>query len=130
MTATWAGVMGAADPLPELPMWSEAWWSAFTRSAGFGGVAAVVAAFVAFLGVVAKSVADGFLARRARRDTLDDAAAERWWEMYRWSLAQIDSLTVDQAYALLDELNDQAPGPAEQGLVLVAIEMYTAKEAS
>jgi hypothetical protein len=118
-------LLTAAEAVNEPALWSEEWWSQFLRSAGFGGVAAVCAAFVAFLGVLAKSLFDGHLARRARQAVIDDSTADRWWEMYRWSLAQLGTLDPDPAIELLGELEESAPGDVEKRLVLVAIRMYT-----
>lgn len=111
--------------LTEIPsLWTEAWFSEFLRSAGFGGVAAVLAATVGLIGVWRRSQLDRRLARDSRAAVVEDNAADRWWSMYQWSLAQLGTLDAERALVLLTELDSQAPGPAERALVSVAIDLY------
>jgi hypothetical protein len=106
-------------------MWSAGWWSTFTTSSAFAGLAALLAAGVAWVGVRNRIKADRVIeankvkaaedaALKARSAALEDARASRWWEMYQWTLARIDVLEPDRVQILLAALEAQAPGDPER----------------
>ena len=99
---------------------SPDWWSAFTRSAGFGGCAAVTAALLALLGGARRNATDRDLALRERRAQVDDDVADRWWATYRWCLDGLRSSAGPRASVLLHELLRQAPSQDARDLVLAA----------
>jgi hypothetical protein len=107
-------------------MWSAGWWSTFTTSSAFAGLAALLAAGVAWVGVrnrikadrvieanKVKAAEDAALKARSRL-RIEDARASRWWEMYQWTLARIDVLEPDRVQILLAALEAQAPGDPER----------------
>ncbi len=121
----------AASDAPPPVVFSDAWWSLFTTSAAFAGLMALVAAWLAWRGVKGRIKADQKMAseertavagaaKLARDQALEDAKAERWWQMYQWTLSQIAVLDADRVTTLLEELDTQAPGDAERALVSVA----------
>lgn len=113
---------------------SEVWWAGFLTSPAVAGFAALVAAVISLVVSGRRIRADREIAaerhaeaRRAadrlRAQALDDARAERWWGMYQWTLSRVDVLDLERAEGLLRTLERQAPGSAEQALVLVASDL-------
>lgn len=70
--------------------------------------------------------AEADAARQLREQQLEDSAAVHWWDMYRWTLDNIDQLDPDRAATLLEALDAQAPGEAERTLVSVAGDLLIA----
>lgn len=64
------------------------WVDSFVRSSGFGGLAAVVAASVAYRA-----------ATRAADQQRDTAARDRWWDQAKWAFDRLDA-PATQASAL------------------------------
>lgn len=85
---------------PEPTPWDAL--GAFLLSPGFGGLAALVAAWLALRGVRLRLTGDRELADKARlaseQAQLDADTRERWWQLARWADAQIDAgLTPESA---------------------------------
>ena len=90
----------------------------FVTSSGFGGVAAVVAATIAFL-------AAGRTSSRARRTAVE----QQWWQNVRWLVDRIEGeLTDDGFRATVDALalmGKQAPGTEESLYVQRILEVLS-----
>ncbi|HEY0216534.1 MAG TPA: hypothetical protein VGC57_09095 [Cellulomonas sp.] len=121
-------LLAAAEAVVEPSVGSAEWWSTFTRSAGFGGVAAVVAAVVALFTAGRRNRAERLLAGKARYAQVEDNAADRWWAIYQWTLDQAGTMEPPRVLRLLKELDAQAPGDAERALVSVAIDIFVGEE--
>jgi len=142
----------AAEATVSFPSW--AWFGDFLTSPAIAGIAALVAAIIAFKGIQAriafdrteaetnraadKAAADALRlaqvddANALREQEITDRAAAHWWDMYQWAIAHLDELVKDvgTGQALLRALALQAPGKAERKLVLVAIDMLLARGGS
>lgn len=90
----------------------------FVTSSGFGGVAAVVAATIAFF-------AAGRTSSRARRTAVE----QQWWQNVRWLVDRIEGeLTDDGFRATVDALTlmgKQAPGKEESLYVQRILEVLS-----
>lgn len=135
---------------PALDLGSEAWWATFWISPAVGGLAALTAAVIAYIGIRhqvrgATTIADAnrtadatkvAAARTAqvddatelRRQTIQDGLEKRWWDRWQWAMDHLDDLRVDvptgQAY--LEALYTEATTTSQQAMVAVAIEMLLA----
>jgi hypothetical protein len=88
------------------------WLNEWTRTAGFAGVAAVIAAAIAYSGV-----------RRTNRSDAALAADNQWWEQARWASERLsrDERSAAIGLAAFDELLDAAPGSKAAGFVRAAM---------
>lgn len=68
------------------PMWLAL--GAFVTSSGFGGLAALFAAGIAYLGLLRRVREDRAtaveVADRAAEDAVESDARERWWQLLEW----------------------------------------------
>lgn len=95
-----------------MALWS--WLNEFVTSAGFAGAAAVVAAFVAYRGIVRRISADRDLAREADE-------RQRWWEAVSWFWDNRQEIDPDLALDTLDSLGGLAQ-TREQAAYLKAVQ--------
>jgi hypothetical protein len=88
------------------------WLNEWTQTAGFAGIAAVIAAVIAYLGV-----------RRTNRNDAEVAAANQWWDQARWASERLglDDQSVAIGLAAFDELLEAAPGSKAAGFVRAAM---------
>lgn len=82
-------------------LWSDAWWSEFTRSAGLAGTLAVAAALIAFFSARHTTNTNNAANRAARR-------RDRWWEMFRWFVEQGEMLDDQRATMVIEALASEA----------------------
>lgn len=86
------------------------WWPSFFKSSGFAGVAAVVAAAIAWLSVSGQ-VRES---EKKRRDERQVSRDQRWWDTFSWvyerTFAQQreDRMNPDASLAMLKALQDEA----------------------
>lgn len=99
------------------------WWE-FITSPGAGGVAALVAAIIAFTGILIKNAADK---AEGARDRAQDASlakdaedARRWWELAGWTWTNRIDLGTTGVLEMLSVLEEQAH-TAEQRTILAGI---------
>lgn len=87
------------------------WVDNFVHSSGFGGVAAVIAASVAYSA-----------ATRAADQQRDTAARDRWWDQAKWAFDRLDAPeTQASALEAFDELLDRARDDSEKAFVQAAL---------
>lgn len=100
----------------------DAFWRAFLTSAGLGGVAAFLAAVVAFAGVFynARRVADNAERDRQQRQLAD--AREQFWTRFTWAAERaVDPDKAELGILVLSELIEQPWVTIEDNEVAVAI---------
>lgn len=88
------------------------WLNDWTQTAGFAGVAAVIAAVIAYGGV-----------RRSNRSAAQLAAANQWWEQARWASERLsgDDKSAAIGLAAFAELLEAAPGSTAADFVRAAM---------
>ncbi|WP_347352811.1 hypothetical protein [Intrasporangium sp.] len=88
------------------------WLNEWTQTPGFAGIAAVIAAVIAYRGV-----------RRTNRNDADLAAANQWWDQARWASERLsgDSRSAAIGLAAFDQLLEVAPGSKAAGFVRAAM---------
>ncbi|MDN5795524.1 MAG: hypothetical protein L0H79_07195 [Intrasporangium sp.] len=88
------------------------WLNEWTQTPGFAGIAAVIAAVIAYRGV-----------RRTNRNDADLAAANQWWDQARWASERLsgDSKSAAIGLAAFDQLLEVAPGTKAAGFVRAAM---------
>jgi hypothetical protein len=126
------------DPFANPELWTADWWNLFLRSPGFGGLAALGAAIIGALALWSRARVDKDLhakdqkarldaADKLRKDEIEQARAEQWFEIYQWLLKQLNAKppTIDTAKAtlLLEFLDAAAPGDVEKNLVSIALDL-------
>jgi len=135
---------------PALDLGSEAWWATFWISPAVGGLAALTAAVIAYLGIrhqvkgaatvadanrtaEATKVADARTAQvddatELRKQAIQDGIERRWWDRWQWAMDHLDDLRADlptgQAY--LEALFTEATTTSQEAMVAVAIDMLLA----
>lgn len=82
----------------------DRWLDAFVRSAGFGALAALVAAVIAYRGVAHRIFLDRDLEATRRMDAVESAERTRRWEMIMWVYDNIDTTDPDRMAAVLESL--------------------------
>lgn len=107
---------------PELG--SPEWWSVFFTSPALAGVAAILAATLAFLGVTRRITADRTAAELVRRQDVEDRDHAAWWARYQWVDRELPSMEPDDAARVLSELADSAPDGVAIALVAAASSKY------
>lgn len=87
------------------------WLGDFVQSPGFGGLAAVVAATVAY-----------WSSRRGDAERQRTAERDRWWDQAKWALDRLDNPgTQDGALAALISLLNRAADDTEKAFVSAAV---------
>lgn len=90
------------------------WITLFVRSPGFGRVAAVGAAAVAF-----------HTSGKAAETQRETAAHDRWWDQAKWTLEGINNPDTEaSAIGLLGLLADNAPGDDERAFLMGVLLAY------
>ncbi|WP_142158345.1 hypothetical protein [Cellulomonas sp. SLBN-39] len=139
---------------PATVLGSGAWWAEFWTSSAVGGLAALIAAVLALIGVLLRARHDRREAetaraaeeavalqrrqdaledaQRRRQDELDDSAATHWWAMYTWAIGHMVELRrdPDAGKDFLEALWVEATNSVQKSLVAVAIDMLLNGEVS
>ncbi|MCR6706180.1 MAG: hypothetical protein NVV66_16305 [Cellulomonas sp.] len=121
------------------PVWSPDWWSTFTTSSAFAGVAAVAAAAIALISVSVRGAIDSSIATKQRAsdataaELVRDAAVEdrdfaTWWSQYDALKDRLNDMDPADALVVLDALGETAPHPVAVALVAVASRAYAPAE--
>lgn len=103
----WFGEAG-----PAFAGWWDSWFWTFAQSSGFGGVAAVVAAGIAYAAV-----------RRQTVHARDAQRKEQWWKRAEWALNHTMSDDVDKrtvGYQVLTALAESEWANEHEGDVIAA----------
>lgn len=87
-------VLGVAFDWAWLPPLGR-WLDGFVRTAGFGAMAGLAAAVIAYRGVTSRISVDRQLEERRRADAVESADRTRRWEMLMWVYNHIDDETSD-----------------------------------
>lgn len=105
----WAAVLGE-------------WLDGFIRTPGFGAIAAVVAATIAYLGVMRRIIYDQDVEREKRAAEADDAERQRRWEAIMWVYQNIDQADPRLMLTICRGLVPTVTGPTETGLLTAILE--------
>lgn len=105
----------ASEAIPAI--FTNEWWSEFTRSPGLAGVLAVIAAFVAYRGATSTAKLNAAASREGKR-------RDRWWAMYLWFLGEQRHVEQDRATMMLEALGNDAETDFEKTLVAAASDAY------
>lgn len=98
-----------------LTPWPNAtlYWREFSTSAGLGGVAALLAALIAYRASIRNADMGLKESEKAREDERKAAIESQWWENYRWAMGALfttreEYLTAEDEAALEDLVPDGA----------------------
>lgn len=109
------------------------WWGTFFTSPGFGGVAAVGAATIAFFAASSSSKRSSGSANRDRQQRVDDASADRdqrdaadqrsqWWSRFTWAADRaVNKETSELGVSVLLELIDQEWATTDDQNIAIAV---------
>jgi hypothetical protein len=98
------------------------WLDEFIRTPGFGALAAVVAATIAYLGVMRRILHDHEVERQRRTTEADAAERQRRWEAIMWVYDNIDTADPRLMLTICRGLVPTVTGPTETALLAAILE--------
>lgn len=112
--------------LPGVPVGMAAPTRALARRlhqvAGFGAIAALTAAAIAYRGVMRRIGVDRQLEIERRADAVDSAERTRRWEMLMWVYDNIDTADPDRMLAVCEALAREVRTDLEKRMLAAIIE--------
>lgn len=115
--AVLAGVHWDWAWLPPLGRWIDG----FVRTPGFGALAAVLAATIAYRGVTRRIAHDRQVENEHRADEVSTAERQQRWEAIMWVYGNIDTADPKLMLAICNQLESEVKGATETRLLLAIL---------
>lgn len=113
VTAVVAGLSTGWAWLPSLLQWLDG----FVKSPGFGALAAVVAAGIAYRAGIGRIAHDREIDDQHRKDALDAANDQRWWEVLMWVYENVDTADPAKLLRICRALQAEAHTDAQRAML-------------
>ena len=104
--------------LPPLGLWLDG----FVKSPGFGALAAVAAAGVAYMAASRRINHDRESDDAQRKAALDSANEQHWWEVLMWVYDNIDTQDPDKMLRICRALADDAHTDGQKAMLAAIVE--------
>ncbi|WP_413450374.1 hypothetical protein AA0Y32_06860 [Georgenia phoenicis] len=116
--AVWAGVTFDWAWLPPFGRWLDG----FVKSSGFGALAALTAAVIAYRGVIQRIGVDRQMEVERRADAGESAERARHWQMLLWVYDNIDTADPDRMFLVCQALAKEVRTDLEKTMLAAIIE--------